>query len=230
MGTTVHCLPEWQAPVWVLTGFACYSARRSRSYHAGFRKCIYPCCACYSPFPMLASAISRMEIGGIRRLVCPKAKRMDAVNGGAAVHLDHRLLKAPPHNSAARRAMSFPPSAACKFLDLPPVNFRNLHLHLTKNPFVDRPPHLCGVALNKTRRESPRPKAVWKFPPLLYDRFLRSRQWDAQFSYFSLCRRHWDAQCAQLPEQPPQQSPRLTFPHHTRNARYASAATTASRI
>ena len=32
MGTAVHCLPEWQAPVWVLTGFACYSARKSRSY------------------------------------------------------------------------------------------------------------------------------------------------------------------------------------------------------
>jgi len=30
-----------------------------------------------------------MEIGGNRRLVCPKAKRMDVVNGGAAVHLDH---------------------------------------------------------------------------------------------------------------------------------------------
>ena len=53
-----HCLPEWQAPMWVLTGFACYSARKSRSYHAGFRKCSYTCCACYSPFPMLASAIS----------------------------------------------------------------------------------------------------------------------------------------------------------------------------
>jgi len=49
-------------------------------------------------------------------------------------------------------------------------------------------------------------------------------------SYFSLCRRHWDAQCAQSPEHPPQQSPRLTFPRHTRNARYASAAITASRI
>ena len=56
-----HCLPEWQAPVWVLTGFACYSARKSRSYHAGFRKCSYTCCACYSPFPMLASAISLNE-------------------------------------------------------------------------------------------------------------------------------------------------------------------------
>ena len=76
-------------PVWVLTGFACYSARKSRSLHAGFRKCIYTCCACYSPFPMLASAISRMEIGGNRRRVCPKVKLTDAVNGGAAVHLDH---------------------------------------------------------------------------------------------------------------------------------------------
>ena len=66
MGTAVHCLPEWQAPVWVLTGFACYSARKSRSYHAGFRKCSYTCCACYSPFPMLASAISL--IGNRRQL------------------------------------------------------------------------------------------------------------------------------------------------------------------
>ncbi len=57
------------------------------------------------------------------------------------------LTKAPPHNSAARLAMPFPPSAACKFLDLPPVNLRNLHLHLTKNPFASRPPHLCGVTL-----------------------------------------------------------------------------------
>ena len=56
-------------------------------------------------------------------------------------------FKAPPHNSAARLAMSFPPSAACKFLDLHPVNLRNLHLHLTKNPFASRPPHLRGVTL-----------------------------------------------------------------------------------
>ena len=77
VGTAVHCLPELQAPVWVLTGFACYSARKSRSCHAGFRKCSYTCCACYSPFPMLASAIFRMEIGGKRRLVCPKAKWTD---------------------------------------------------------------------------------------------------------------------------------------------------------
>ena len=62
-------------------------------------------------------------------------------------------VKAPPHNSAARLAMSFPPSAACKFLDLPPVNLRNLHLHLTKNPFASRPPHLCGVTLSITSSE-----------------------------------------------------------------------------
>ena len=50
--------------------------------------------------------------------------------------------------------MSFPSSAACKFLDLPPVNLRNLHLHLTKNPFAGRPPHLCGVALEKLRENA----------------------------------------------------------------------------
>ena len=49
--------------------------------------------------------------------------------------------------------MSFPPSAACKFLDLPPVNLRNLHLHLTKNPFASRPPHLCGVTLKNLRNK-----------------------------------------------------------------------------
>jgi len=58
-----------------------------------------------------------------------------------------RETKATLHNSAACLAMSFPPSAACKFLDLLPVNLRNLHLHLTKNPFVSQPPHLCGVTL-----------------------------------------------------------------------------------
>ena len=29
-----------------------------------------------------------MEIGGNRRLVCPKEKQTDAVNGGEAVHRD----------------------------------------------------------------------------------------------------------------------------------------------
>jgi len=38
---------------------------------------------------MLVSAISQMEVGGNRRLVCQKAKWTDEVNGGAAVHLDH---------------------------------------------------------------------------------------------------------------------------------------------
>ena len=66
---------------------------------------------------------------------------------GAAFRSSSLIAKAPPHNSAARLSMSFPPSAACKFLDLPPVNLRNLHLHLTKNPFASRPPHLCGVTL-----------------------------------------------------------------------------------
>ena len=35
-------------PVWVLTGFACCTARKSRSTHAVFRKCSYTCCACSS--------------------------------------------------------------------------------------------------------------------------------------------------------------------------------------
>ena len=59
-------------------------------------------------------------------------------------------VKVTLHNSAARLAMSFPPSASCKFLDLPPVNLRNLHLHLTKNPFASRPPHLRGVTLSES--------------------------------------------------------------------------------
>ena len=49
----------------------------SVSVRDGFRKCTYTCCACYSPFPMLASAIFQMEIGGNRRLVCQKAKQTD---------------------------------------------------------------------------------------------------------------------------------------------------------
>ena len=38
-----------------------------------------------------------------------------------------------PHNTAAHLAVPFPTSAACRFLDLPPVNLRNLQLHLSKN-------------------------------------------------------------------------------------------------
>ena len=74
-------------------------------------------------------------------------KKLKKHTGKDAVPTDY--VKAPPHNSAARLAMSFPPSAACKFLDLHPVNLRNLHLHLTKNPFASRPPHLRGVTLRK---------------------------------------------------------------------------------
>ncbi len=35
--------------------------------------------------------------------------------------------------------MPFPPSAACRFFDLPPVNLQNLPLHLTKNSFASAP-------------------------------------------------------------------------------------------
>ncbi len=43
--------------------------------------------------------------------------------------------------------MPFPPSAACRFFDLPPVNLQNLPFHLTKNSFASAPTHLCGIAL-----------------------------------------------------------------------------------
>ena len=56
-------------------------------------------------------------------------------------------FKAIPHNSAAALAMCFPPSAACKTLDLPPANLRVLPLRLTKNALVIAPPHLCGIVL-----------------------------------------------------------------------------------
>ena len=74
----------------------------------------------------------------------PESPRLDQLPGKGAV-------RATPHNSAARLALSFPPSAACRFLDYPPVNLQNLHLHLTKNPFAGRPPHLRGVTLGKIR-------------------------------------------------------------------------------
>ena len=97
-------------------------------------------------FPSINSFCRYSEPNGANS--CAKNKKirrtMDATDS-------MRELKATPHNSAARPAMSFPPSAACKFLDLPPVNLRNLHLHLTKNPFASRPPHLCGVTLIKNQ-------------------------------------------------------------------------------
>ena len=57
--------------------------------------------------------------------------------------------KAIPHNSAARCAAPFPSSSSCKNLDLPPVNLRFLQANLTKNSLACRPPHLCGIALEK---------------------------------------------------------------------------------
>ena len=91
--------------------------------------------------------IKRNTVNDAARRIRKKSGRI-AIRHAAAVRTGRHVfdsIKAPPHNSAARLAMSFPPSASCKFLDLPPVNLRNLHLHLTKNPFASRPPHLCGV-------------------------------------------------------------------------------------
>ena len=109
-------------------------------------------------------ARSAQEMGRrVASLSCVQEGRAGrAVNQGGTAKERHFVLvdglgafifRAPPHNSAARQAKSFPPSAACKFLDLPPVNLRNLHLHLTKNPFAGRPPHLCGVALDISNTE-----------------------------------------------------------------------------
>ena len=50
--------------------------------------------------------------------------------------------------------MPFPPSAACRFFDLPPVNLQNLPLHLTKNSFASAPTHLCGIALIMVNQEN----------------------------------------------------------------------------
>ena len=46
-------------PVWVLTGFACCTARKSRSTHAVFCKCSYTCCACSSSNNPLISTLTR---------------------------------------------------------------------------------------------------------------------------------------------------------------------------
>lgn len=61
------------------------------------------------------------------------------------VNLSGHILKASPHNSATRRAISF---RHLQHANFPPANLCNLHLHLTKNPLADRPPHSCGAALN----------------------------------------------------------------------------------
>ena len=51
--------------------------------------------------------------------------------------------------------MPFPPSAACRFFDLPPVNLQNLPLHLTKNSFASAPTHLCGIAFTLRKASFP---------------------------------------------------------------------------
>ena len=54
-------------------------------------------------------------------------------NGHALFLSQMQRFKEIPHNTAAHLAVPFPTSAACRFLDLPPVNLRNLQLHLSKN-------------------------------------------------------------------------------------------------
>ena len=105
MGTAVHCLPEWQAPVWVLTGFACCYARKSRPCHAGFRKCTYTCCACYSLFFIIAkqfvqrvkrnSTLTELTPYALRELV--KAVYVDAPDKSSGkrrqkVHIEYDLV------------------------------------------------------------------------------------------------------------------------------------------
>ena len=57
-----------------------------------------------------------------------------------------QILWAIPHNAPATLAASLPPSAACRFLELHPVNLQNLQLHLTKNSRAIVPTGLCGLA------------------------------------------------------------------------------------
>ena len=57
---------------------------------------------------MIASVIFQMEIGGNRRLVCQKAKRTGAVNGGAAVHLDPIILTGMVYNARLKPLIEEP--------------------------------------------------------------------------------------------------------------------------
>ena len=61
--------------------------------------------------------------------------------------------------------MPFPPSAACRFFDLPPVNLQNLPLHLTKNSFASAPTHLCGIAFTKRFRLCGGEAVAFRSPP-----------------------------------------------------------------
>ena len=85
VGTAVHCLPEWQAPVWVLTGFACYSARKSRSYHAGFRKCSTLLCLLFSVSHVSKRHFPNWKSAATAALSAKKQNGRTEVNGGAAL-------------------------------------------------------------------------------------------------------------------------------------------------
>ena len=61
--------------------------------------------------------------------------------------------------------MPFPPSAACRFFDIPPVNLQNLPLHLTKNSFASAPTHLCGIAFTKRFRLCGGEAGAFRSPP-----------------------------------------------------------------
>ena len=91
--------------------------------------------------------------------------------------------------------MPFPPSAACRFFDLPPVNLQNLPLHLTKNSFASAPTHLCGIALDvcgakKVLENFGAPRVL-----LVLANTVQQKAWDGRFSVEN---RKW-AQTYELP-------------------------------
>ena len=106
--------------VWVLTGFACCTARKSRSTHAIFRKCSYTCCACSS---------SKNHIG---QNVCSCynwAKRLKKSWNAADFHWQSRLparhdIVAPPASARPPSAISSPASGT----------WRAAHLHRPRHP------------------------------------------------------------------------------------------------
>ena len=51
-----------------------------------------------------------------------------------------------PHNIAQRLTDAFTPSAACSFLDVPPVRLRNLQFASDANPSRHPSRELCGIA------------------------------------------------------------------------------------
>ena len=71
-------------PVWVLTGFACCSARKSRSTHAVFRKCSYTCCACSSSHNRIDSNICSCYNWNKRLKKALECSYFSLANGGIA--------------------------------------------------------------------------------------------------------------------------------------------------